>query len=91
VIAEGVETTEHLNFLTQRTCDEGQGYYFSRPVAAAGFGEAVHAIHRMFDERGRLRPAGELPGSRGLDSGSPMDAKAGMGITKFPHGKIAIM
>ena len=89
VIAEGVETTEHLNFLTQRTCDEGQGYYFSRPVAAAGFGEAVHAIHRMFDERGRLKPAGEA--SRGADAVSSVDAEAAMPTTKFPHGKIAIM
>jgi diguanylate cyclase (GGDEF)-like protein/PAS domain S-box-containing protein len=51
VIAEGVETPEHLRFLAQRKCDEAQGYYFSRPVAAAGFGAAVAAIHRLFDER----------------------------------------
>jgi diguanylate cyclase (GGDEF)-like protein len=51
VIAEGVETPDHLRFLAQRNCDEAQGYYFSRPVAAAGFVDAVHAIHRMFDER----------------------------------------
>jgi diguanylate cyclase (GGDEF)-like protein/PAS domain S-box-containing protein len=51
VIAEGVETPEHLRFLAQRKCDEAQGYYFSRPVAAAAFGAAVAAIHRMFDDR----------------------------------------
>ncbi len=51
VIAEGVETPEHLRFLAQRKCDEAQGYYFSRPVAAAGFGTAVASIHRMFEER----------------------------------------
>jgi diguanylate cyclase (GGDEF)-like protein/PAS domain S-box-containing protein len=51
VIAEGVETPEHLKFLAQRKCDEAQGYYFSRPVAAAGFAAAVAAIHRLFDER----------------------------------------
>jgi diguanylate cyclase (GGDEF)-like protein/PAS domain S-box-containing protein len=51
VIAEGVETPDHLRFLAQRKCDEAQGYYFSRPVAAAGFGAAVAAIHRLFDER----------------------------------------
>jgi diguanylate cyclase (GGDEF)-like protein/PAS domain S-box-containing protein len=51
VIAEGVETPEHLRFLAQRKCDEAQGYYFSRPVAAAAFGAAVAAIHRLFDER----------------------------------------
>jgi len=51
VIAEGVETPEHLRFLAERQCDEAQGYYFSRPVAAAGFAAAVDSIHRMFDER----------------------------------------
>jgi diguanylate cyclase (GGDEF)-like protein/PAS domain S-box-containing protein len=51
VIAEGIETPDHLRFLAQRKCDEAQGYYFSRPVAAAGFGAAVAAIHRLFDER----------------------------------------
>jgi diguanylate cyclase (GGDEF)-like protein/PAS domain S-box-containing protein len=51
VIAEGVETPEHLRFLASRKCDEAQGYYFSRPVAVAGFAAAVDAIHRLFDER----------------------------------------
>ena len=37
VVAEGVETAEQLAFLQSQGCDEGQGYYFSRPVAAAQF------------------------------------------------------
>jgi diguanylate cyclase (GGDEF)-like protein/PAS domain S-box-containing protein len=34
VIAEGIETEEQLAFLKARHCAEGQGYLFSRPVAA---------------------------------------------------------
>jgi len=34
VIAEGVETSEQLEFLRGHGCEEGQGYYFSRPVVA---------------------------------------------------------
>ena len=34
VIAEGVETEEQLSSLRALSCDFGQGYLFSRPVAA---------------------------------------------------------
>ncbi len=37
VIAEGVETKQQLDFLTQNNCDDIQGYYFSRPVAITEF------------------------------------------------------
>lgn len=37
VVAEGVETLEDLAFLQSQRCDEGQGYYFSRPVPPEQF------------------------------------------------------
>ena len=37
VIAEGIETQEQLAFLQTQHCAEGQGYLFSRPLAAAQF------------------------------------------------------
>ena len=37
VVAEGVETVEQLNFLQERDCHRGQGYYFSRPLDFQGF------------------------------------------------------
>jgi diguanylate cyclase (GGDEF)-like protein/PAS domain S-box-containing protein len=36
VIAEGVETEQQLAFLRREQCDQVQGYYFSRPLPAAG-------------------------------------------------------
>lgn len=31
-VAEGVETDEHVNILTDMNCDEIQGYYYSKPI-----------------------------------------------------------
>jgi diguanylate cyclase (GGDEF)-like protein len=42
VIAEGIETREQLTFLQARHCAEGQGYLFSRPLAAAQFAALLH-------------------------------------------------
>lgn len=41
VVAEGVETLEQFMFLKIAGCDSIQGYYFSRPVSAEAFLEAV--------------------------------------------------
>ena len=43
VIAEGVETSEQYAYLLNQQCDEGQGYYFSRPVAAEAFAILLRA------------------------------------------------
>ena len=43
VIAEGIETREQLQFLKRHGCDEGQGYYFSRAVAADQAGKLLEA------------------------------------------------
>jgi len=41
VIAEGVETREQAAFLRAHQCNQAQGDYFSRPVAAAQFAELL--------------------------------------------------
>ncbi len=45
VLAEGVETAEQLAFLRNSGCDEMQGYFFSRPVAAQAFTALLEAQH----------------------------------------------
>ncbi len=41
VLAEGVETAEQLALLRTMDCDMAQGYYFSRPLAAADITELL--------------------------------------------------
>jgi len=40
-IAEGIETAHQAEILLSRNCDEAQGYFYSRPIAAAEFGRLL--------------------------------------------------
>ena len=42
-VAEGIETTEQLAYVSSMGCDRAQGYLFSRPVAAAALGMLLDA------------------------------------------------
>ena len=37
VTAEGVEDEKQLDFLSQHSCDEAQGYFFTPPLPSAEF------------------------------------------------------
>jgi diguanylate cyclase (GGDEF)-like protein/PAS domain S-box-containing protein len=41
VVAEGVETKEQMEFLREQSCDEMQGFYFSKPVAPEIFAKLL--------------------------------------------------
>ena len=43
-IAEGVENAEVLAVLRSFGCDEGQGYYFARPMPEAEFGRYLDSV-----------------------------------------------
>jgi diguanylate cyclase (GGDEF)-like protein len=49
VIAEGVETAEQLQMLRESGCDQVQGFYFSRPVAADELAGMLLARKNMRD------------------------------------------
>jgi EAL domain-containing protein (putative c-di-GMP-specific phosphodiesterase class I) len=92
VIAEGVETPDHLRFLAERRCDEAQGYYFSRPVAAAGFAAAVASIHRLFDERKLLDEIRLASAEGGVNSYGPDQELERQGSAfPAPQGKLVVM
>jgi diguanylate cyclase (GGDEF)-like protein/PAS domain S-box-containing protein len=57
VIAEGIETAEQLAFLRAHGCDEGQGYYFSRPIPATETAKLLElGMHRTFIDEGFAEP-----------------------------------
>jgi EAL domain-containing protein (putative c-di-GMP-specific phosphodiesterase class I) len=37
VVAEGVETKEHVDFLKNSKCDIAQGFYFAKPMPVDDF------------------------------------------------------
>lgn len=49
VIAEGVETQQQLDFLTNEGCDQFQGYVFSKPVSAEDFAALLESNMRETD------------------------------------------
>jgi EAL domain-containing protein (putative c-di-GMP-specific phosphodiesterase class I) len=48
-VAEGVETAEQLDELRDVRCELGQGYMFSRPVAAEAITDLLAAASRMHE------------------------------------------
>jgi EAL domain-containing protein (putative c-di-GMP-specific phosphodiesterase class I) len=54
VIAEGVETRSQLAFLQASGCGEGQGHYFSQPVAADQFTKMLQMRLPMTLQNGRM-------------------------------------
>ncbi|MDH3973923.1 MAG: EAL domain-containing protein [Deltaproteobacteria bacterium] len=44
IVAEGVETLDHFNFVKDLGCEEIQGYFFSGPVPSEGFKMTLKSI-----------------------------------------------
>jgi EAL domain-containing protein (putative c-di-GMP-specific phosphodiesterase class I) len=51
-----VETEEQLAFLQAHGCDEGQGYYFSRPVTAQRFAKLLETPNQQLFENNGVIP-----------------------------------
>jgi diguanylate cyclase (GGDEF)-like protein len=51
VVAEGVETEQHLQFLRTYQCDELQGYLFCRPLQPVSFDKMLAERQRLLDVR----------------------------------------
>ncbi len=48
VTAEGVETEAQMSFLRARSCDQIQGYYFSKPLSADKVVEKMRSAEEAF-------------------------------------------
>jgi len=75
VCAEGVETTEQLDFLNRRRCDDIQGYYFSKAVPLAELPDVIRGIQgdllrpRRAPHRAAVRVPQLLPVAASCNSG----------------------
>jgi diguanylate cyclase (GGDEF)-like protein len=59
VVAEGIETVEQLDFLRERRCDLGQGFFLARPLSGQVVTELLQARTMALDpEMSDIRAAG---------------------------------
>jgi diguanylate cyclase (GGDEF)-like protein/PAS domain S-box-containing protein len=52
VVAEGIETKEQLVFLQHHLCDEGQGFFLSKPLLANDLEEKRSRIEQIVEDNG---------------------------------------
>lgn len=52
VVAEGIETREQLVFLQQHLCNDGQGYFFSKPLPVNELEEKLQEIEQIVKRYG---------------------------------------
>lgn len=52
VLAEGVETDEHVAFLAREGCQQAQGYHYGKPVSAVAIAHLVNGESTTQDEAG---------------------------------------
>jgi EAL domain-containing protein (putative c-di-GMP-specific phosphodiesterase class I) len=57
VVAEGVETTDQLQFLRSLGCDQYQGFHFSPPLPSDEFAELLRSWQRPEDAASRAEGA----------------------------------
>jgi EAL domain-containing protein (putative c-di-GMP-specific phosphodiesterase class I) len=50
VTAEGIESADHLELLKSVCCDEGQGYFLSRPLNSDDFDKILAAQYQLLGE-----------------------------------------
>lgn len=59
VVAEGIQTKGQLLFLQQHLCDEGQGFFFSKPILANELEEALLEIQDVVKDFGLSQDVNE--------------------------------
>ncbi len=75
VVAEGVETESHMNFLRAKGCDQVQGYLFAEPMPADDLSRWIAERDRLGDAETKLDPAAGRPGDAQRAGGKRSDRR----------------
>jgi len=78
VVVEGVETVEQESILRGQSCDQSQGYYFSRPLTPGGFRPAYAEKTRALAGKLNGRQLAQLLRPSDRASGSLMPSSQGL-------------
>ena len=82
--------TSDVSVSVAAVTDSGQRLGVDSTIPAAGFGEAVHAIHRMFDQGGRVKAGLRLDSGSTADCGAAVDP-AGTVQSVLRSDKLTVM
>ncbi len=77
VVAEGIEDRATADFLVSMGCEEGQGYFFGRPMPAQAFEQQFLAAEARRGQRGLSKAARLLAPSCDRDAEQESDEQAG--------------
>ncbi|RDU38173.1 hypothetical protein DRW41_00975 [Neobacillus piezotolerans] len=76
VVAEGVETEEHLNLLRDLKCDEFQGYLVSPPIFPKEFESFLINIGPVINHKGLIQPVAEKKQDKTVQTYTPIEKQS---------------
>jgi len=70
VVAEGIETEDHANYLRSLDCEYGQGFYYGEPMSVKQVAALLHALNSHKGRREQPAETGTIAAGNGNGNGN---------------------